>query len=319
MKNITDLRIVILGSGNVATHLSEALLNAGFSVLQLWKRGEVLRDADVYFIAVSDDAIEEVSKLIPDGKLFAHTSGSVELARGGVFYPLQTFTKNIDVDWGDIPILIENPVGAGFARPGTDFHPRPAGTPASGGYGTDVDPSLCSGQAPRASGFGTDCKSAPAGMLVDIAKKISTNVQMTTPEQRRQLHLSAVFACNFTNHLWTVAEQLLNEKDLSFDLLKPLIYQTVRKIENCSPRDVQTGPGVRGDLKTIARHREMLAVPPPSLRDTPASGGDALPIAECSTNSVGYPPPEGGRGEGIPAEIYEILTKSIQKTHNDSD
>jgi uncharacterized protein YaaQ len=108
MKKTTDLSIVVMGSGNVATHLSEALLNAGFSVLQLWKRGEILRDADAYFIAVSDDAIEEVSQLIPDGKLFAHTSGSAELTRGGVFYPLQTFTKNVDVDWENIPILIEN-------------------------------------------------------------------------------------------------------------------------------------------------------------------------------------------------------------------
>jgi len=240
---------VVMGSGNVATHLSEALLNAGFSVLQLWKRGEVLRDADVYFIAFSDDAIEEVSKLIPDGKLFAHTSGSVELARGGVFYPLQTFSKNLEVDWATIPILIEN-----------------------------------------------------SEILVDIAKKISNNVQLTTPEQRRQLHLSAVFACNFTNHLWTVSEQLLAEKDLSFDLLKPLIYQTVRKIEGCSPRDAQTGPAVRNDEKTIARHREMLVGANLRVRPLPADVTNA----------------DEGRHVGLPLQIYEILTDSIQKTHHDS-
>jgi len=293
MKNITDLSIVVMGTGNVATHLSEALLNAGFSVLQLWKRGEVLRDADVYFIAVSDDAIEEVSKLIPDGKLFAHTSGSVELTRGGVFYPLQTFTKNVDVDWGDIPILIENPVGVEFG----------------------TDNMVAKGEGRKAKG-GTDGTSAPATThdvgaqnfvpLRDIAEKISTNVQMTTPEQRRQLHLSAVFACNFTNHLWTVAEQLLNEKDLSFDLLKPLIYQTVRKIENHSPRDVQTGPAVRNDLKTIERHLQMLRAISSSLR----AEGEA--IQDCfGRSSLAMTDTEQ-------AEIYEILTKSIQKTHNDS-
>jgi len=262
-----------MGAGNVATHLSEALLNAGFSVLQLWKRGEILRDADVYFIAVSDDAIEEVSQLIPDGKLFAHTSGSVELARGGVFYPLQTFTKNVDVDWGDIPILIENPVGANLC-----VRPLPADV-------TNADEGRHVGLP-----------------LQEIAKKISNNVQMTTPEQRRQLHLSAVFACNFTNHLWTVSEQLLNEKDLSFDLLKPLIYQTVRKIENCSPRDVQTGPAVRRDEKTIARHREMLVGANPRVRPLPADVTNA----------------DEGRHVGLPLQIYEILTDSIQKTHNDS-
>ena len=286
MKKTTDLSIVVMGSGNVATHLSEALLNAGFSVLQLWKRGEVLRDADVYFIAVSDDAIEEVSQLIPDGKLFAHTSGSVELARGGVFYPLQTFTKNLEVDWATIPIFVENPVGAGLA-------------PALDGIAENAD------------------NGRPQGSpLHDIAKKISNNVQMTTPEKRRQLHLSAVFACNFTNHLWTVSERLLAEKNLSFDLLKPLIYQTVRKIEGHSPRDVQTGPAVRGDLKTIARHRELLGV-------IPAEAG--IPLLRERSNGKGIPACAGmtvtrndGTDVDVRASVYDVLTKSIQKTHNDS-
>ena len=233
MNQNSDLNIVILGNGNVATHLSEALLNAGYSVLQLWKRNEVLRDADLYFIAVSDDAIEDVSNLIPENKPLAHTSGSVELSRGGVFYPLQTFSKNVEVDWKDIPILIE-----------------PNDSP----------------------------------MLHEIAKNISNNVQVTTPEQRRQLHLSAVFACNFTNHLWTVSEELLTKKNLSFDLLKPLIYQTFLKIQNHSPKQVQTGPAIRNDLKTLEKHRELLR--------------------------------QGGACPALTAELYNILTQSIQNTHD---
>ncbi|MCL2412535.1 MAG: DUF2520 domain-containing protein [Bacteroidales bacterium] len=213
MKKTSDLNIVILGNGHVATHLSEALLNAEYSVLQLWKRGEKLRDADLYFIAVSDDSIEEVAKLIPENKPFAHTSGSVNLTKGGVFYPLQTFSKDIDVDWKNIPIFVEyNNVGARHALP----------------------------------------------LLLEIAEKISNNVQLADAEKRRQLHLSAVFACNFTNHLWTISEDLLNEKNLSFDLLKPLIYQTVRKIETKSPKNVQTGPAIRHDLKTLEKHRKLL-------------------------------------------------------------
>ncbi|MDR1950719.1 MAG: DUF2520 domain-containing protein [Bacteroidales bacterium] len=231
MKTYTNSNIVILGNGNVATHLSEALLNAGYSVLQLWKRGEILRDADLYFIAVSDDAIEDVANLIPEHKFFAHTSGSVELSRGGVFYPLQTFSKNVEVDWTNVPILIEE---------------------------------------------------IEMNIIYDIAKKISNNVHLTTPEKRRQIHLAAVFACNFTNHLWTISENLLNEKNISFDLLKPLIYQTVRKIETHHPKDIQTGPAVRNDLKTMEKHREMLRM-----------GGVCPPLLE----------------------IYNILSKSIQ---NDS-
>ena len=243
-KNVknTDLNIVILGNGNVATHLSEALLNAEYSVLQLWKRGEDLRDADLYFIAVSDDSIEEVAKLIPEDKPFAHTSGSVNLTKGGVFYPLQTFSKDIEVDWKNIPILIE--------------------------YG--VESYSC------------------ASLLLDIANKISGNVQIVNVEERRQLHLSAVFACNFTNHLWTISEELLNEKNLSFDLLKPLIYQAVRKIENHHPKDVQTGPAIRNDLKTLEKHRDILQKIGTDCKSAPAS-------------------------EYL--KIYDILSKSIQDTH----
>jgi hypothetical protein len=252
---IFDLNIVILGNGNVATHLSEALLNAGFSVLQLWKRGEILRDADLYFIAVSDDAIEEVVKLIPENKFFAHASGSVELSRGGVFYPLQTFSKNIDVDWKDIPILIEE---------------------------IKMDATV---------------GVLHATLLQNIAKKISNNVQLINAENRRILHLSAVFACNFTNHLWAISEELLKEKNISFDLLKPLIYQTFQKIENHHPKDVQTGPAIRNDLKTLEKHRELLCkgvwhTPPPAIE------------VNADEGCMQYAP-----------MIYDIISKSIQNTH----
>jgi len=244
MKKKPDLNIVILGNGNVATHLSEALLNAGYSVLQLWKRGDILREADLYFIAVSDDAIEEVATLIPKNKPFAHTSGSVDLKKGGVFYPLQTFSKEIEVDWKNIPILIEaddSVVGARHASP-----------------------------------------------LQEIAKKISNNVQITNVEKRRQLHLSAVFACNFTNHLWNISADLLAQKNLSFDLLKPLVYQTVQKISKHHPNDVQTGPATRNDSKTLEKHRDMLRKNGTDCKSAPASN---------------Y------------LKIYDILSKSIQNTH----
>jgi len=119
----------------------------------------------------------------------------------------------------------------------------------------------------------------------DIAEKISTNVHITTPEKRRHLHLAAVFACNFTNHLWTISEDLLNEKDIPFDLLKPLIHQTFLKIQNHSPKNVQTGPAVRNDLKTLEKHRKILS-----------ECRDAL---QCVSTT----------------EIYNILSKSIQNTH----
>lgn len=202
--------IVILGSGNVATHLSEVLLNSGYSVLQCWKRGEILKDADLYFIAVSDDAIEDTANLIPVDKFFAHTSGSVDLKRGGVFYPLQTFSKGIELEWKNIPILIES-----------------------------SDDGL-------------------KKTLLAIAKRISSTVLVVQAEERLFIHLCAVFSGNFANRLWALSEKLLSRRHIPFDILKPLIFQTVHKIANHSPRDVQTGPAARNDLTTMERHRQIL-------------------------------------------------------------
>lgn len=232
------MNIVLLGSGNVATHLGLALKRAGHEILQVYSRDlqhaeelaqklraraidnleELTSDAELYIISVSDSAISSVVDAFPfrDGFL-VHTSGTTRLdvlgaasKNIGVFYPIQTFSKQKDVDFKRIPLALE----------------------------------ANSVESER--------------MLMELACSISDTVVKLNSQQREILHLSAVFACNFSNHLYAVANNLLAENKLSFDLLRPLIAETATKAQFFSPADVQTGPAVRNDQLTINKHLNLL-------------------------------------------------------------
>jgi len=233
------MRISIIGSGNVATHLSAALKNAGHRLVQVYSPNmqhaallayhvgaeavddlkDLTPETDLFIIAVKDDAIAEViPRLSTLNKLVVHTSGAVELQRllnftpnAGVFYPLQTFSKTKELNFWEVPMCIE---------------------------GADE---------------------AIAKILEELARTISNNVYRVSSAQRKVLHLSAVFACNFTNHLYAVAQDLLAESNMNFDMLRPLIMETADKIKQHSPASVQTGPAVRNDEKTMQAHLQMLA------------------------------------------------------------
>lgn len=252
------MKIVFLGSGNVATHLAKAFMAAGQEVLQVWSNtpanakaladsigGTAILDlealdlhADLYLIAVKDEAIMELAAALPklDG-VVAHTSGatSIDVLRGhkrsGVFYPLQTFSKQKFIDLSDTPLCLE----------------------AS--------------------------DSATMSLLENAAKLISTASYPIDSEKRRVLHLAAVFACNFSNHLYQMGYSIMQQHSLPFELLKPLIMETARKVQDAVPFDVQTGPAVRGDAETMTKHLALL---------------DDRPELK---------------------QVYETLSESIKKTH----
>ncbi len=232
------MNIVILGSGNIATHLGRAFKLAGQDISQVWSRDithassladtlaaepinnmfDLDRSADLFIIAVKDEAIREIAlELKLSDQLLVHTSGSTGLSalegastKIGVFYPLQTFSKIKSVDFRQIPIIIE------------------ANSP-------EVLSSI------RA-----------------IADRLSEKVIELNSEQRKTLHVAAVFACNFTNHLFGLAQELLEGQGLDYELLKPLIAETLSKIEMNDPVSVQTGPAIREDQATIKAHLELL-------------------------------------------------------------
>lgn len=228
--------IVIIGSGNVAQHLITAFLQSDeIELIQVFSRQKEsvshlissdkivsdfakIKQADLYLIAVSDNAIADVSAKLPfENRLVVHTSGSMPMEildsknRRGVFYPLQTFTKNKPVDFKEIPICLE-------AEDEKDFK-----------------------------------------TIETVAKTISSVVQSISSEQRKALHVAAVFVCNFVNHLYKIGNEICEENQLSFELLKPLITETAQKIIHLSPENAQTGPAKRNDSETINTHLNFLS------------------------------------------------------------
>jgi predicted short-subunit dehydrogenase-like oxidoreductase (DUF2520 family) len=232
------MQITLIGSGNVATHLGAALKNAGHKILQVYSRNyqnaallayylsaepvnslqNINGDTELFIIAVNDDAIGAISKqLAVYKKTIVHTSGTTSIndivtdnSLAGVFYPLQTFNKNKELNFNTVPLGIE-------------------------------------GSNPQVT-----------QTLTLLANSISKTVFYATTEQRRALHLSAVFACNFANNLFATAQALLQNHHLDFDLLKPLILETAEKAQYSNPLAVQTGPAIRRDEKTMAIHLELL-------------------------------------------------------------
>lgn len=229
------IRLTIIGSGNVGQHLIKAFAKSeAIEIVQVFSRKKEtlsaiieydkivsdfseLKEADLYIIAVSDNAISEVSGQIPfQNQLVVHTSGAAsidtldEKNRKGVFYPLQTFSKNKDVDFSNLPICLE-------AENTFDFR-----------------------------------------VLETVAKSVSKAVFAINSEQRKALHVAAVFVNNFTNHLYQLGQEICNEHQVPFDVLKPLIQETADKINTLDPVDAQTGPARRHDSTTIETHLAFL-------------------------------------------------------------
>ena len=249
------ITVTILGAGNVASHLYKAFKNAKNVTVKQWYNrtysdissyaNEVdtiddlsqLEDADIYIMAVSDDSIASLSRALPfENRIVAHTSGSVSIHdldrknQRAVFYPLQTFSKDAELDFSEVPICIEV------------------------------------------------TEKENLQLMKDLAEALGCKPYKITTEQRQTLHLSAVFINNFTNQLYRIAHEISDAKSINFDILKPLIMETARKVQDMSPYKAQTGPAKRNDKKTIKRHLKQL---------------------ENEEHKA----------------IYELLTASIKKTH----
>ncbi|MFO8001690.1 MAG: DUF2520 domain-containing protein [Marinilabilia sp.] len=229
--------IVLFGTGNVGTHLARALVESGFELRQIYNRTpdhateapipnsvsaisnlkEADTTADLWLISVTDEAIVTIAENLPDfDGIVAHTAGSVPidtLSRfpyRGVFYPFQTLSKMREVDYSEVPFLVE----------GSD-----AGT---------------------------------TRRLLRLAGILSASVSEADSALRAKLHIAAVLACNFVNHLYTLSADLLEENGLSFKYLTPLIKETTQKVLYMSPQAAQTGPAIRNDKTIIEKHLARL-------------------------------------------------------------
>lgn len=234
------MKIVFIGSGNLATHLSLALKAAGEEIIQVFSRteahaqelaeklackhttnlDEIDLNADVYILSVKDDAINQIADSIClkcSHAVFVHTAGSVpmDIFKGkarhyGVLYPMQTFSKARKVDFHPIPCFIEASSEENLAT------------------------------------------------IRSLAESISDHVVDCDSEKRKKLHLAAVFACNLTNHCYRLAERVLQEEGIDWKLYLPLIDETAKKVSEMSPKDAQTGPMVRYDVNVMNRQLALI-------------------------------------------------------------
>lgn len=242
------MKIVFIGAGKLAVNLGRALVMAGHDVMQVYSRtmksasdmaavvggtpltniNELSSEADAYIIAVSDGVLPELIPQICKGreqKVFMHTAGSMPMdvfsgmaLHYGVFYPMQSFSKERKVDFKTIPCFIESNDECGMR------------------------------------------------VIGELAESVSDNVKELSSEDRKYLHLSAVFACNFVNHCFAISADILAEHGLSFDVMYPLIDETVRKVHQMEPATAQTGPAVRYDGNVI-RAQSMLLRGNPLVKD----------------------------------------------------
>ena len=227
------IKVVVLGAGNVGTHLcnvfeksdkvlllqnynrkGQPVLNSNVPVTSKLSN---IASAEVYVVTYNDNALlEEASTLKELNGLVVHTSGATpmdvfnKLDHYGVFYPLQSFTKSVAVDFSEIPIAVE-----------------------------------------------ANSKQSET-VLSQLARSISTEVYQINSKQRNALHVAAVFVNNFSNFMFTQAHNVCSDFGIDFRILKPLITETITKIETSNPKDVQTGPAIRNDSKTIERHLSTL-------------------------------------------------------------
>ncbi len=206
--------IQIIGRTNKSTAKLATKLNCNFSI----NYNDISEDAGIYIIATNDTSISDIlSKVNFENKLVIHTSGSTaidifrEIPNHGVIYPLQTFSKNRDINFYDVPLFIEAN------------------------------------------------NSESRQTIKNLARQLSHKVEFADSEKRKTLHLSAVFACNFTNHMLAVSQLLLEKEELSFDYLKPLITETIKKALDNKPLNSQTGPAIRNDESIIEKHIELLS------------------------------------------------------------
>lgn len=235
------MKIVMIGSGNVATILSKLIMRCGHKIVQVISRNrdhaellakplnaasglltdDLFLEADLYIIALNDAVLADIYHVKAlKHKMIVHTAGSVSIdvlkdisTSYGILYPLQTLSKFTE-HLPEIPFLID---------------------------GNNV---------------------ATKEFIQSFAKSLSDNVSFADDSERMKYHVSAVFVSNFTNHILTLAESYCDKESINFKNLLPLLDEVIFKAKKYSALESQTGPALRGDNTTIDRHLHLLSSHP---------------------------------------------------------
>ncbi len=254
------MKIVLIGAGNLATHLGKALHAAGHDMVQVFSRtmqsaetlaslldaepltdiAQVRDDADVYIFSVKDSALvqlvaqlcrHEADGLVEDGAVNA-----LRKAKKGEHERVFLHTA------GSMPLSVFKGMAQhyGVLYPMQTFSKQ-----------REVDFSIIPCFVEANDEFAQK-------QIEGLAREISGRVYQLSSEDRKYLHLSAVFACNFANHCYAISQELLEEHGIPFDVMLPLINETAAKVHEMKPKDAQTGPAVRYDENVIGKQSKLL-------------------------------------------------------------
>ena len=232
------MEVVLIGSGSVATHLGLALQAKGFTISQVYSRNaanaeilatklntsfitdisNIYREADIYFYALTDSAFKSILR-----KIDIPEGIQVHTAGCIPMNEFEGFTANFGVLYPLQTFSINKPL---------EFRQIPICIEASN---REVQKTL-----------------------LEIGNLLSDRVYEINSDQRKRLHLAAVFACNFTNYMYDISSKILEDSGFLFDIIQPLIAETAEKIKTMNPYEAQTGPAVRMDEKTISKHLLLL-------------------------------------------------------------
>jgi predicted short-subunit dehydrogenase-like oxidoreductase (DUF2520 family) len=235
-------KISFAGAGRVASALCRKMYAAGYDIelivslsevngrslsescMASWSQiAEFPLSTDLIIVAVPDHSLISVLNDLTCNPetLVVHTAGSFGLEvfpehikRKGVFYPLQTFSKNRIVDFSGLPFLLES------------------------------------------------SDSFSSAIMEELAHSMGGKTLFVSSEQRIMIHLSAVFICNFTNHMLTGGWQVAEKAGIPFEIFFPLLKETISKAMDLGPEKSQTGPAVRNDTNTTGKHLELLSFSP---------------------------------------------------------
>ncbi len=243
------MNIILIGAGNVATHLGSALQRAGHRILQVYSRTEA--SASELAGLLSCGWTTELDKISPDAQLYLFC------VRDAV---LEELARNV------YSYLRNN------ASPGRSLNEGPGAlfVHTAGSMSMDIFPSIRRGvfypMQTFSKGRPVQFSEIPVfvqsntdeALLLSLASQLSGHTYVLDEKRRRRLHLAAVFACNFANHMYDLSARILEEADLPFSVMLPLIDETARKVHQLSPSQAQTGPAVRYDMNVMRRQLELL-------------------------------------------------------------
>lgn len=233
------MRITWIGAGNLANGLGRALKSAGYEFGQVYSRTlesasllaaaldaeavvdpkAIRPDADCYICALKDDALADVLPLIHFGE-------------GVLLHTAGSLSIDVLLPYSQ-KVGVLYPLQTFSKAKTVDFTALPI--------------------------FIESNEKSVENLLFGLARSLSNNVQLADSKKRLSMHVSAVFACNFVNYMYTIASDILQDNDLDIQLLIPLILETAEKLKSISPVEAQTGPAVRFDQKVMVKHLEVLS------------------------------------------------------------